>query len=212
MTVDDILSEINDHGFEDTLSTRKVQAINFAIKNIAQRKPWPFLEKVMTLTFDGTNPYPSNAPSDLRAVKKILDTSTGQRVRYKRTDDLEEQYGAHLLDSGTPYYYYFEGTQLRFYQVPTASQTLRLRYIRTAPDVAAGGAESTIVIPAPYHEAIVFRALMRLYDLEDDPELSQRFEAHYENAIAQMTESLITQQLDEPDFIHVVDDDDWDYV
>lgn len=213
MTVTDIENEINDHGFEDTLATRKIAAINFAIKNISQRKPWPFLEKVTTLAFDGTNPYPTvgSTPTDLRAVMKIMDLSTGRRVRFKRTDDMEEQYAKNLLDAGNPYFYYFEGSQLRVYQVPGATQTLRLRYLRTAPNVADGDPESAIIIPPDYHEAIVFRALFRLYDLEDDPELSARFEAHYENVLQQMTDALMIQQHDEPEYIHVVDDDDFDF-
>jgi hypothetical protein len=211
MTVTELLAEINDHGFEDTLATRKVAAVNWAIKNIAQRKPWPFLEKVMTLTFSGSNPVPTNVPADLRAVMKIMDLSTGRRVRFKRTDDMEESYAMNLLDAGDPFFYYFEGSQLRIWQVPGASQTLRLRYIRTAPTVADGDPEANIIIPPDYHEAIIFRALFRLYDLEDDPELSQRFEAHYENVLQQMTDALMAQQHDEPEYIHVVDDDDWDY-
>lgn len=211
MTITELLSEINDHGFEDTLTTRKIAAINFAIKNISQRRPWPFLEKVLTLTFDGSSAAPSNAPADLRAVMKIMDTSTGRRVRFKRTDDMEELHGSELTAAGDPYLYYFEGTQLRIWKIPSATKTLRSRYLRTAPNVAEGDPEASIIIPPDYHEAIVFRSLMRLYDLEDDPELSQRFEVHYENVITQMADALMTLQHDEPEYVHVVDADDWDY-
>lgn len=211
MTVTELLSELNAHGFEDTDIFEKLRAINFSIKNISQRRPWPFLEKVMTFTFDGANATPSNAPTDLRAVMKILDTTTGRRVRFKRTDDLEEQYGTQLTTSGEPYFYYFEGVQLKIWKVPSATQTLRARYLRTAPNVAEGDPETAIIIPPDFHEAIVFRTLMRLYDLEDDPELSQRFEVHYENVMTQMADALMTLQHDEPEYIHVFDADDWDY-
>lgn len=209
MTVDELLSEMNEFGFEDTDVVEKVNALNFAIKNITQRKMWSFLEKVLSLTFDGSNATPSNAPTDLRAVKKIIDTSTGTRVRFKRTDDMEEGYGSRLTQAGTPYLYYFEARTLKVWQVPSASQTLRLRYVRFAPKVAAGDPETAIIVPPDGHEAVLFRSLQHLYDLEDDPELAQRFEAKAENSIALLDEAFGLLQDDEPEYIHVVDDDDW---
>lgn len=207
MDVAEILAELDDHGFTDTSEDRKVAAINFAIKNIAQRRAWPFIEKVTTISFDGSSPVPQDVPADLRTVMKIMDG--GRRIRPQRVDDVEEQLGARLLEAGTAYYYYFEGRELRVWQVPSAGTSLRLRYLRFAPTVTATSDEAAIVVPSDYHEAVIFRALMRLYDLEDDPELASRFEAHYENVLAQMTEALTTQQMDQADFIHVVDDDDW---
>lgn len=209
MTVDELLTSMNEFGFEDTDISEKTNALNFAIKNITQRKLWSFLDTVITLTFDGTNATPSNAPSDLRAVRKIIDLSTGRRIRFKRTDDMEEQYGTTLTQGGSPYFYYFEGRTLKVYQVPAATQTLRARYARFANKVASGDPESAIIVPPDGHEAVLFRALQHLYDLEDDSELSARFESKAENSIALLSEALDVQQTDEPEFIHVVDDDDW---
>lgn len=212
MTPQEILDEVNAHGFEDTDTNVKLRALNFAIKNISVRKPWPFLERVVTLTFDGTNAAPTNDLSDLRAVMKVIDLSSGtpRRIRFFRTDDLEEQ--VTLTDTGSPVVYYFEGSTLKVYKIPSSTQTLRLRYSRFAPKVTAfTDPETSIVIPPDGHEAIIFRMLMRLYDLEDDPDLSARFEAHYENEIAQMSDAFFARQYDEPEYIHVVDPDDFDY-
>jgi hypothetical protein len=107
MTPQEILDEVDAHGFGDTDILRKVAALNYAIRNMAQRKPWPFLEKVMTLTFDGVSPTPSNAPADLRAVMKVVDYTGGspQRIRYSRTDDAEEQYDLSVVARGDPLFY-----------------------------------------------------------------------------------------------------------
>lgn len=211
MTVQDIITEINDHGFSDSGTTLKVRAINQAIKNIAYRKPWPFLEKVTTLTFSGSSATPSNTPSDLRAVMKIINTTTGSRIRFKRTDDMEEAYGSQLTTAGVPYFYYFEGTTLKVWQVPSATQTLRLRYLRTAPNVVDSDPESAIIVPPDYHETIVLRALYRLYILEDDAEMAVYFKNLYDENIADMTDALFTLQHDEPEYVHVIDADDYDY-
>lgn len=207
----DIITELNDHGFADLGQTAQVRAINQALKNVCYRENWPFLEKVLTLTFDGVNGVPVNAPADLRAVKKIMDTTSGKRIRFSRTDDFEEKHASELTLAGDPLLYYFVGETLNVWPIPAATQTLRLRYIQMVPDVVASDTEAAIVLPRDYHEAIVFRALMRLYDLDDDSALSARFEAHYENEMAQMEDALMNHQHDEPEYIHALDPDDFDY-
>jgi hypothetical protein len=187
-----------------------LRAINQSHKNICYRNNWPFLEKLLTLTFDGVNATPSNAATDLRAVKKIMDTTTGKRIHFRRTDDFEEKHASQITLAGTPKLYYFVGNTLNFWPVPPSTQTLRQRYIQMVPNVGASDAESAFLLPADYHEAIVFRALMRLYDLDDDSALSARFEAHYENVLAQMEDALMAKQHDEPEYVHVVDPDDFD--
>lgn len=212
MTPQEFLDEINAHGFEDTDPNVKLRALNFAIKNFTQRRPFKFLEKIVTLQFNGTSAAPTTSLSDLRAVMKIIDTSSGtpRRIRFMRTDDIEES--VLLTDTGTPYVYYFEGTQLKLYQIPAASQTLRARYLQWAPKVAAWTEpESAIIVPVDGHEALLYKALSRLYDLEDDPDLSARMEAHYENEFAQIQDALSMQQYDEPEYVHVVDPDDYGY-
>lgn len=211
MTPQQILDELAQHGFSDTDITSQMNAINAAIRNIAYREPWPFMQKVVTLTFDGTNPYPISPPSDLRAVMKIIDTTTGNRVKYLSIDDMEEKHGAHLLDQGVPVHFYFEGTQLRFWQVPPASQTLRLRYLAVAPAVAQGDPESAIIIPEDYSEAIVLRAAMRLYLQQDDTDMASPFKQLFDEVVQQMTDAMNVQQYDEPDYIHAIDIDDYDY-
>ena len=211
MTPQDIYNELSDFGYQDLGSVALMRVINYAIKNIVNREPWPFMEKVLTLTFDGINATPQNAPSDLRAVMKVIDTTTGKRIHFRRMDDMEEQYGSALTTAGSPYYYYFEGGIMKFYQVPAATQTLRLRYLRSHPTVAQADPESAILIPPDFHEAIALRALVRIADQDDDPAVSSRAEAHYENVLAQMQDAMWAQQHDEPEYVHMIDPDDFDY-
>jgi hypothetical protein len=62
MTPQNFLDDLVAFGYEDTDINVKLRALNFAIKKVAYRKPWPWMEKVASLTFDGTNPYPTNQP------------------------------------------------------------------------------------------------------------------------------------------------------
>ena len=210
MDVAALISELNAYGFTDIDSTVKVSAIQASLRNVLYRKPWPFLEKVMTLTFDGTLAAPSNSPADLRAVMKIIDYTAGnpRRIHFKRTDDAEEELV--LTNLGTPYVYYFEGSALKVYEIPSATQTLRLRYLRSAPVITDTSTEAALLLPRDYHEALVYRSVVRLADMDDDNDVAGRFDGLYENVMGQMTEALMSLQHDEPEFIHVIDPDDYD--
>lgn len=211
MQVDDIISEVDDHGFADESVARKIAALNWAIKDIANRKLWTFLDKVVTLTFNGSSATPTNAPTDLRAARKMIDLSqtNPRRINYKRIDDMEEHYN--LSDAGTPYFYYFEGTTLKVYQIPGASQTLRFRYAQVAPTVVSGGAESTIIIPSQFHEALVLRTVIRLYMMEDDTDMAAAFKPLYDEQLAVMSEAY-PMAADDPEYVHAIDWDDYDYM
>lgn len=209
MTPQELNTELTDHGYTD--SNQNIRAINQAIRNIAYRRAWPFMEKILSLTFDGTNAAPSNSPADLRAVMKVIDTGTGRRIVFKRTDDMEEAYGSSLTQGGDPFFYYFEGTALKVWQVPASTQTLRLRYLKTVPTIVVSDPESAIVVPPDYHEAIAARALFRLALLNDDTDIAGPFKALYDELFVEMSEALLKQQYDEPEYIHVIDADDYDY-
>jgi hypothetical protein len=206
-----LLTILNAYGFEDTTTPTKVNAAQAALRSILNRKPWPFLEAVKTLAFDGTSPVTTTSLTDLRAVMKIIDSSSGQprRIRFMRTDDLEEQFS--LTDVGTPYYYYFVGTQLNVYPIPGATQSLRLRYLRKAPVLTETSTEAQVLLPADFHEVWEFRTVANLADSDDDNDVAARFEAKAENGIAQMTEALFALQHDEAEYVHVIDIDDYGY-
>ena len=210
MTPQEILDDLTAFGYEDTDTLVKMRVVNFSIQKIANRRPWPWMEKVMSLTFDGTNAAPTNQPSDLRQTLKLMDTSTGKRVRYMPVDEVEDNYGANLTTVATPMYYYFEGTTLKVYPVPPAG-SLRFRYVRFHPAVVQSDPESAILVPSWGHEAIVFRAVMRLADIEDDTEVAQRMDPLFEREMVELDEVLAKKAYDQNDHIQVVDDDDWNY-
>lgn len=211
MDVPGLITILNAYGFTDSDTPTKVNAIQASLRSILMRKPWPFLETTKTLAFDGTNPNPTTSTSDVRAVNKIMDLSSGRprRIRYRRTDDVEEQFD--LTVAGTPYYYYFVGRQLRVYQIPSATQTLYLRYLQTTPVITENTTEAQLLLPPDYHEALEFRSVANLADLDDDNDVAARFEAKAENVIAQMTEPAFALQHDEADYVHVIDIDDYGY-
>src|SRR5690242_11248402 len=107
MNVSDMLDELSDYGFTDTSVVRKINHINYAIRDICGREPWPFLEASTTLNFDGTNDTPTNMPSNIRAVLRITEVATGRRLSPVRLDDLEDSYSAQLTTVAAPQVYWW---------------------------------------------------------------------------------------------------------
>lgn len=208
-TLTDLLDE---YGFADSDAGLKLNAIQGAIWEIEGRKPWPFLEASIDLNFDGSSGTATNLPADFRAALRLKDLSTGDRITPVRLDDAEDHIGKDYTENGNPVFYYFEGGQLKVWPLPTAGDgRLRLKYIRWSPAVNAASPESAILIPKFYHEAILYGALLRLLDSEDDPELSVRYQGHFDARLQQMETTLFQLQFDRPDVIAITDPDDWDF-
>lgn len=187
-----------------------MEKINAAVWDVCGREAWPFLETTIDLTFDGINPYPSNAPTDFQSVLDITNTADGTKLQPLLLQEADAALSLQLTQSGTAIYYYFLAGQLRIAQIPSATTVLRMRYIRKHPKLQQTDPESAILIPLEHHEVIEFGTLVKLYDLEDDTDLSVRFQQLYEKAINDMRQSVWMRQYDRPNHIQITDVYDYD--
>lgn len=214
MDVSEAITVINAHGFEDTDDTMKMWAINDAIWEIDGLEPWPYLLKTLNLNFDGTNPYPSNLPTDLGRVKWLTRLSDGQPIFPERIETIRSRYGQSSIigQSGAPEVFYFVGTQLRFWPVPpNGTSVALLDYRAFQPKLTTTSVEANILMPARYHTAWVFGALKRLYDGDDDPELGAVKNQDKEDRVAKMRADLLQQQEMRADVVFMTDNDDYTY-
>lgn len=204
----DILSVINDHGFDDTSTQTKLAFLNDAIADFCSREPWPFLEAApVTLTFDGVSSMPTNFPSDFLSAISIVDPNTTRPITPERVDTIEKSDANLITQTGDPFFYYFIGHKLNFAPIPLASQTLRLRYLAMHPDVTVDTTSVDYLVPQRHWMLLVYGTLQRLYDLDDDPEMSARFEQHFESRIMRMRDELWKTQYDRPDRVVITDPD-----
>ena len=60
MTAAEIIAEIDDAGFDDKDTSIKLSALNEVYWEVCGLEPWPFLEKTVTLAFDGSSGVPTN--------------------------------------------------------------------------------------------------------------------------------------------------------
>ena len=211
MDVSEMITDLGDHGFTDTGTATKVRVIQDAIWELEGLRPWPFLDASINLTFDGSNPLATNFPTDFRAALKLKNADSGTILEPVHIGDLEEHVGTQLTQVAVPQVYYNEGEQLKLWPVPPSGTTVRMRYIRWSPEIDSGSTEADILLPKRHHRVIVLGALVRLYDMEDDPELAERFQQHYEARLERVVEDLFLKQYDRSDHIRVTDPDSWDY-
>jgi hypothetical protein len=210
MDVSEMITDLGDHGFTDTGTTTKVRVLQDTIWEIEGLRPWPFLETTTDLTFDGASPVPSNFPADFKAALKLRDIQRNVALNPLDKNDLEN-HAYDLTNVRVPEVYYPIASQLELWPIPPASTTVRMRYLKSSAAINSGSVASAILIPARHHRVVVLGALVRLYDMEDDPELAVRFEGHYENRLLKMIEDIFRKQYDRPDFVRVDDPDSWDY-
>jgi hypothetical protein len=212
MDVAEMITDLGDHGFTDTGTLTKVRVLQDTIWEIEGLRPWPFLETSINLSFDGTSGLATNFPSNFRSALRMKNTSSG--VLLEPVDaafDLEEIVGTQITLVGSPEVYYSEAEQLKLWPVPSNGITVRMRYIKWSDAITSSSPATAISVPVRHHRVIVLGALVRLYDMEDDPELAARFEGHFEKRIEKMVEDLFRKQYDRPEHIRVTDPDSWDY-
>lgn len=209
MTVAEIISLIDGHGLTDFSETDKLAAINDALWDISSREPWPFLEKSLALTFNGSSATPTNFPSDFKALLSVVDTQFPRRLYPIRIEDFRSQLGQVSTQAGDPIYYYFLARTPFFWPVPPATKTtVQLTYLARQTKLNSASAEAAILLPLEHHMAILDGALSRLYFEDDDPELSADRRQAMEARIRDMREEIWKIQYDRPDTIEITDIDD----
>jgi hypothetical protein len=83
-----------------------------------------------------------------------------------------------------------------------------VRYLKFHPEVTADSvAAANYLIPSRHWMVLVFGTLAKLYDLDDDPEMSDRMEGHFDKKVAKIRNELWKQQFDRPDHVVITDPD-----
>jgi len=214
MTLDDMFDEMDLYGFDDFEDSQKLTLLNEAYFDIVTREPWPFLEKVVTITVPNSvtqitnNANVSSPVNDLNSVLSFIDTTNQVIMLPERNDVVEKNYRVNN-DTSTPSAYYFVGEDLFIYPGAVGSTTYRLFYTRIPS--AATTTSDTFLIPSRHHSIIVYGALVKAFLVNDDPQAAA-FQNMFEQRYQQMRNDLWMQQYDRTDRIHVFTDGfDWSY-
>lgn len=208
MDVSEIITVLNNHGFEDTDTTQKMEAMNDAYYDFCSREDWPFLEAETTFSISAGS-VAVTEPADLGRVLSIRIDSIPRKLIPERYENIiAADPGLEVV--GAPRAYYFVGDQLRIYPEPDAAYTATLFYSRYPTELTSSDVESAILIPKRHQRLLVVGTLYKLYLMEDDPELAQEFERHFESRIERVRADMHNRQIDRPDYIVDVNPESYD--
>src|SRR5688572_8211000 len=119
MDVSEILAELDDHGFADTSTTRKMAEINDAYFDACSRHAWPFLMGTGTANYTNTT-NTITVPADVEKIISLTNQA-GRIVRPIRAEtfyrDLITAQGA----TGTAKYWFKAGST--YFIWPNSSST-----------------------------------------------------------------------------------------
>src|SRR6266705_470493 len=160
MNVADILSELDDNGFEDTDVSRKVALINDVIQDVCSREAWPFLEKSSNITLTA-GVEQVTLPSDFRAALALVIPGQGV-VMPERQETVTKTYrsgAAATANKAVPGLYYFIGSSMYLYPAPNTDYPAILRYLAVSADVDQNGTAADIIIPNRHARVITLGVL-----------------------------------------------------
>lgn len=205
-----MITVIGNVGFSDTDSTTILEKINDAYHDVCSLEPWPFLEKSLDLTFDGSSGVPTNSPSDLRSVIKLVDIASGVTLVPLRIEEHLERHASNLTLVSNPIYYYFIGSQLNVYPIPQSQTTvndLRLIYVRGETDLTTSSLSADILLPDFAHRIIVDQAISALYLDEDDEAQSDYYQFRADRRLERVRSRLWQRNFDRSDTIAAMPED-----
>lgn len=207
MTVDDIIAELDDSGFSDYSTARKLLFVNRAYHDICTREPWPFLEKEQTGINIASGDKELTLPSDWSKTLKLRffedgSTEQGWTLWKERLDWIRETYP--VDQSGRPVFYYFRNNKLFFFPKADRAYDAIHEYVQKTTDLASGGAESTILIPPRHHEILLLGALYRCYLQDQDPAMLNEIRNLYTQKYLEMRADLWLRDF-EADRIYDID-------
>jgi hypothetical protein len=208
MDVAEIIVVLNNHGFEDTDTTEKMEALNDAYYDFCSREDWPFLEAEASLSITSGSVNVTE-PTDLSKVLAIRIASIPRKLVPERYENIITA-DPDLAVTGAPRAYYFVGDQLRIYPTPDANYTASIYYSRFPTELSSSEVEANILIPKRHQRLLVTGTLYKLYLMEDDPDLSNQFERHFENRIERVRADMHNRQLDRTDYIVDVNPESYD--
>lgn len=210
MLVTDMVTEIQEHGFEDLSTTRIVAAINDAYHDVCSRHEWTWMESSAQIAnLAAGNPSLNMTPYPFRTIQKIYGAAVDgaeTALRYIDFNELVNKVGNPINeDRGEPthWYYYLGSNLIRLFPYPDAVYTYVIAFIARSVDLSTSSLTTDIKVPDHHRRVMVLGALKNLYPINDDMNAAMFFEQQYEARIQRMFLDDVSIQTDIEN--HVVD-------
>jgi len=160
---------------------------------IVLERRWPKYQETYTFnTVVNQRPYTISTIGDIREVISLVDTTTsGSRLTMIPYDNAEEIWLGNTDVASRPYFYALWDGQLHLYAKPDAVYPITVRAYRNPVYTWLTSITQTIDCDEWFHILLVYFVLSRVYQRQEDPELSQMYLKSFEEGVAMARRDLM---------------------
>ena len=160
---------------------------------IVLERRWPKYQETYTFnTVVNQRPYTIATIGDIREVISLVDTSTsGSRLTMIPYDNAEEIWLGNTDVASRPYFYALWDSALHLYAKPDAVYSITVRAYRNPLYTWLTTITDPIDCDEWFHILLVYFVLSRVYQRQEDPELSQMYLKSFEEGVAMARRDLM---------------------
>ena len=172
--------------------------IDDAVKEAFQRivaleRRYPRYQETNTFnTVANQRPYTISTIGDIREIISLVDTSSsGSRLTTIPYDNAEEIWLGNTDTASRPYFYALWDAALHLYAKPDAVYTITVRAYRNPVYTWLSNTSQAIDLDEWFHVLLAYYALGRVYQRQEDPELSAMYIRSFEEGVAMARRDLM---------------------
>ena len=172
--------------------------IDDAVKEAFQRvivleRRWPKYQETYTFnTVANQRPYTISTIGDIREVISLVDTSSaGSRLTMIPYDNAEDIWLGNTDVASRPYFYAVWDGQLHLYAKPDAIYPITVRAYRNPVYTWLSTITDPIDCDEWFHILLAYFVLARVYQRQEDPELSAMYLKSFEEGVAMARRDLM---------------------
>ena len=160
---------------------------------IALERRWPKYQETYTFnTVASQRPYTISTIGDIREVISLVDTSSaGSRLTMIPYDNAEDIWLGNTDVPSRPYFYAIWDAQLHLYPKPDAVYAITLRAYRNPVYTWLANTSEAIDLDEWFHILLTYFVLARVYQRQEDPELSAMYLRSFEEGVAMARRDLM---------------------
>ena len=197
MSLADVRTMVRDISDLDTTDVPN-SIIDNAVKEAFQRsvaleRRYPKYQESYTFnTVANQRPYTISTIGDIREIISLVDTSSaGARLTMIPYDNAEEIWLGNTDTASRPYFYAMWDGALHLYPKPDAVYSITVRAYRNPVYTWLTNTSEAIDLDEWFHILLAYFALARVYQRQEDPELSAMYMRSFEEGVAMARRDLM---------------------
>jgi hypothetical protein len=161
---------------------------------------WPYLQESYTFnTVVNQREYTISTIGDIREIISVVDSSTaGNRLTLIDYNQAEDIWLGNTDVPSRPYFYSFWDKKIQFWAKPDAIYPITVRAFRNPVYTWLSNVDETIDIDEWFHALLPYFVLARVYQRQEDAQLSQMYMNSFEEGVALARRDLMKASSAQP--------------